>query len=55
LEALGVTAKRVHRPVFAGKTPGLPDDLAIYRLKAAGETVSDLPGLNAADEDDPQA
>jgi hypothetical protein len=33
----------------------LPDDLAIYRLKAAGETVSDLPGLNAADEDDPQA
>jgi class 3 adenylate cyclase len=55
LEALGVTAKRVHRPVFAGKTHGLPDDLGIYRLKATSETLRDLSGLERADEDDPQA
>ncbi len=34
LDTLGVTAKRVHWPVFAGKPAGLPADLAIYRLKA---------------------
>ena len=55
LEALGVTAKRVHRPVFAGKTPGLPADLAIYRLKAGAETVRDLSGLESADDEGPQA
>ena len=55
LDALGVTARRVHRSVFAGKTPGLPTDLAIYRLKAAAETVRDLPGLDDADDDNPQA
>jgi class 3 adenylate cyclase len=55
LEALGVTAKRVHRPVFAGKMPGLPADLTIYRLKAAAETVRELSGLDRADEDDSQA
>jgi class 3 adenylate cyclase len=55
LEALGVTAKRVHRPVFAGKTPGLPADLAIYRLKAAAETVRDLSGSGNADAEKPQA
>jgi hypothetical protein len=55
LEALGVTAKRVHRPVFAGKTPGLPADLAIYRLKVAAETVRDLSGLESADDESPQA
>ena len=55
LDALGVTAKRVHRPVFAGKTPGLPTDLAIYRLKAAAETVRDLTGLDGADDEDSQA
>jgi class 3 adenylate cyclase len=55
LEALGVAAKRVHRPVFAGKTPGLPADLAIYRLKAAAETVRDLSGLESADDERPQA
>ena len=55
LEALGVTAKRVHRPVFAGKTPGLPADLAIYRLKAAAETVRDLSGSGNADDENPQA
>jgi class 3 adenylate cyclase len=55
LDALGVTAKRVHRPVFAGKTPGLPTDLAIYRLKATGETARDLSGFESADEENPQA
>ena len=55
LEALGVTAKRVHRPVFAGRTPGLPADLAIYRLKAAAETVRDLSALESADDESPQA
>ena len=55
LEALGITAKRVHRPVFAGKTPGLPADLAIYRLKATAETVRDLSGSSDADDDNPQA
>jgi class 3 adenylate cyclase len=55
LEALGVTAKRAHRPVFAGKTPGLPADLAIYRLKAVSETVRDLSGFDSAEDEDPQA
>jgi class 3 adenylate cyclase len=55
LDALGVTAKRVHRPVFAGKTPGLPTDLAIFRLRASAETVRDLSGLDNSDDDNPQA
>jgi class 3 adenylate cyclase len=55
LDALGVTAKRVHRPVFAGKTPGLPADLAIFRLKASTETVRDLSGFDNSDDDKPQA
>lgn len=55
LDALGVAAKRVHRPVFAAKTAGLPPDLAIYRLKPSRETVRDVSGYDSADEDDPQA
>lgn len=55
LGALGVTAKRVHRGVFAGKTPGLPADLTIYRLKPAAQTDRDLSGLDGADDDDSQA
>jgi class 3 adenylate cyclase len=55
LDVLGVTARRVHRPVFSGKTPGLPTDLAIYRLKASGETVRDLSGFDSADDEVPQA
>lgn len=55
LAALGVTARRVHRPMFAGKTPGLPSGLAIYRLKAAGETVRDLSGLVGSDDENSQA
>ena len=51
LDALGVVAKRVHRPVFAAKTPGLPPELAIYRLK----TARDLSGGEDAVDDGPQA
>jgi class 3 adenylate cyclase len=55
LDALGVAAKRVHRPVFAAKTPGLPPDLAIYRLKPSRETVRDISGLDGADDEDTRA
>ncbi len=55
LDALGVTARRVHRPVFAGKTHGLPADLAIYRLKVNSEIASDLSALVSADDEDLQA
>jgi class 3 adenylate cyclase len=41
LAALGVVAKRAPRPMFA-KTPGLPPDLAIYRLKTVRKTPGDL-------------
>nr|WP_274520128.1 adenylate/guanylate cyclase domain-containing protein [Mycobacterium celatum] len=51
LDALGVVAKRMHRPMFGAKTPGLPPDLAIYRLK----TARDLSGADEASDDDPQA
>ncbi|MGH3971026.1 MAG: adenylate/guanylate cyclase domain-containing protein [Mycobacterium sp.] len=51
LAELGVVAKRVHRPVFAAKTPGLPPELAIYRLK----TARDLSGPDDAADDDAQA
>ena len=55
LDALGVTAKRVHRGMFAAKTPGLPPDLAIYRLKANKETDSDLSGVDGSDGENSQA
>ena len=45
LEALGVVAKRARKPVFAGKTAGIPADMAIYRLKTVGgaETLRESP------------
>ncbi|MDT5046265.1 MAG: hypothetical protein QOG75_2118 [Mycobacterium sp.] len=55
LVALGVTAKRAHRQVFAAKPAGLPADLAIYRLKPARETARDLSGLDSPDDESPQA
>ena len=55
LDALGITAKRVHRGMFAGKTPGLPADLAIYRLKSDRETDSDLSGVDGSEGDNSQA
>ncbi|MCV7413558.1 adenylate/guanylate cyclase domain-containing protein [Mycobacterium florentinum] len=33
LDALGVVAKRARKSVFTPKTPGIPPDLAIYRLE----------------------
>lgn len=33
LDAMGVVAKRARKPLFAGKTPGMLPDLAIYRLR----------------------
>jgi class 3 adenylate cyclase len=55
LAGLGVVAKRAQRPVFAAKTPGLPPELAIYRLKAVRETVRDLPGFDGSEDQNPQA
>jgi len=46
LDALGVVAKRVRKPVFASKLTGIPPDLAIYRLK----TGRDLPAADTADD-----
>jgi class 3 adenylate cyclase len=33
LDAMGAVAKRARKPVFSAKVPGLPADLAIYRLE----------------------
>jgi class 3 adenylate cyclase len=55
LVTLGVTAKRVHWPVFSAKPAGLPADLAIYRLKSSGGTVSDLSASDNPDDDASQA
>jgi class 3 adenylate cyclase len=42
LDALGVVAKRARKPMFAQKPAGIPEDLAIYRLKTLRElTASD--------------
>lgn len=46
LDALGIVAKRARRPVFAGKTAGIPSDLGIYRLK----TLRELTAFDHADE-----
>ena len=40
LQALGTVAKRVRKPVFAGKTAGIPADLGIYRLKTLRELTA---------------
>jgi class 3 adenylate cyclase len=40
LEALGIVAKRARKPVFAGKTAGIPPDLGIYRLKTLRELTA---------------
>lgn len=46
LDALGVEAKRTRKPVFGPKPAGIPDDLAIYRLK----TLKELSGPDDAAE-----
>jgi class 3 adenylate cyclase len=55
LAALGVVANRAQRPVFAAKTPGLPPELAIYRLKTIRGTVRDLAGSDDSEDHHPQA
>jgi class 3 adenylate cyclase len=40
LDALGIVAKRARKPVFAGKTSGVPADLGIYRLKTLRELTA---------------
>ena len=50
LDALGVEAKRTRKPVFAPKPAGVPDDLAIYRLK----TLKELSGPDDTDEAESQ-
>jgi class 3 adenylate cyclase len=55
LVTLGVSAKRVHWPVFSAKPAGLPGDLAIYRLKSSRGTVSDLSASDNQDDDASQA
>jgi hypothetical protein len=50
LDALGVTAKRARKPVFAHKSAGIPPDLAIYRLK----TLKELTAPDDIPETDPQ-
>jgi len=43
LDALGVSAKRLRRPLFSPRQPGLPDDLALYRLRRRGAAGPDEP------------
>jgi adenylate cyclase len=47
LEALGVTAKRIRRQLFTPKPAGVPEDLAMYRLR----TRRDLPAFGDEDGD----
>lgn len=51
LDALGVVARRVRKPVFASKPTGIPPDLAIYRIK----TVSESTAADNFDEMSPDA
>lgn len=51
LDALGVEAKRTRKPVFGPKPSGVPDDLAIYRLK----TLKELSGSDDAVETESQS
>ena len=41
LDRLGVTAKRLRKPVFAGKQDGVPDDFAMYRLRTRRQFAGD--------------
>ncbi|GAB7070888.1 adenylate/guanylate cyclase domain-containing protein [Mycolicibacterium hodleri] len=50
-ESLGITVKRVRKPLFSTKAPGVPDDLVMYWVK----TRRDLPGTDAVDAEAPGA
>jgi class 3 adenylate cyclase len=47
LDALGVTAKKLRKQVFAAKQEGVPADFTMYRLR----TRRQLPGVEDDDED----
>jgi class 3 adenylate cyclase len=47
-EALGVTVKRIRKQLFSPKISGVPEDLAMYRVKIRRE----LPGGDPEDQDD---
>jgi len=47
-EALGVTVKRIRKQLFSPKIAGVPEDLAMYRVKIRRE----LPGGDPEDQDD---
>jgi adenylate cyclase len=51
LDALGVTTKRIRKQLFAPKIAGVPEDLAMYRLR----TRRDLPGDDDEQGDSPGA
>jgi adenylate cyclase len=40
-DALGVTAKKLRRPVFAGKQDGVPADFGMYRLRTRRQLTGD--------------
>ena len=44
-EMLGITVKRVRKPLFSAKAPGVPNDLVMYWVK----TRRDLPGTDEAE------
>jgi class 3 adenylate cyclase len=50
LESLGVSVKRLRRPVFANRLSGVPADITMYRL----ETRRDLPATGTTDGSRPQ-
>lgn len=49
LESLGVTAKRLRRPLFSQRQQGVPADLVMYRLKSR----RDVPGAEDLDGVEP--
>jgi class 3 adenylate cyclase len=55
LEVLGVTAKRVRRPVLASRQNGVPADLVMYRLKARRDAPDIDPDPDDADGGDENA
>jgi class 3 adenylate cyclase len=50
-ESLGITVKRVRKPLFSAKAPGVPDDLVMYWVK----TRRDLPGTDEVEAEAPGA
>lgn len=41
LDRLGVTVKRLRKPVFAGKQDGVPDDFVMYRVRTRRQFAGD--------------